>query len=291
MLGHKINKRLILSREIEPDSHPDLSVDEGKNGGGVGSWVHEEKHRYLATYIDAARSAVNSGKFSQWVYIDPFCGPGRMRAKNESMTRPGGAMVAWRQSEISGAAFGKVLVGDIDGEKASACHQRLAAAGCGVKSFVGPADETVQSMIREVPPRALCLVYIDPYNLPLLSFKMIKALAALPKVDFVVHFSTMDLVRNVDAELDPQRARFDEVSPGWRERLGNTYNKTRLPAAFFDDWHAAVKGLGFTFSKGVPLIRNDDQREIYKLVFFARHDLPLKLWGDVSRDATRSLFD
>lgn len=200
-------------------------------------------------------------------------------------------MVAWRQSEISGAPFGKVLIGDIDDQKALACHQRLAAKGCNVMSFVGPADETVQSMIHEVPPRALCLVYIDPYNLPLLSFKMIKALAALPKVDFVVHFSTMDLVRNVDAELDPQRARFDEVSPGWRERIGSTYNKTRLPAAFFDDWHAAVKSLGFTFSTGVPLIRNDDQHEIYKLVFFARHNLPLKLWGDVSRDVTRSLFD
>lgn len=283
------NARLILSRLIEPDTHPDLVVDRGKHGDGVGAWVHTEKHRLLATYIDAARAAATSGKYSNWIFIDPFSGPGRMIAKGETVTRPGGSMVAWRQSQISKTPFSKVFIGDIDGQKSAACEARLRATGCPVTTFPGPAADTAIQMVRAVPPRSLCFVYIDPYNLALLSFEMIQTFARLPKVDFVVHFSTMDLLRNVAQELDPERARFDDVSPGWRQRLGNVSNSS-LPVAFFDDWNAKVAALGFKFSKAVPLIYNDDNREIYKLVFFARHALPIKLWSDVARGPNRELF-
>lgn len=285
-----MNKRLVISAPPEADTHPHLFVDEGKNGVGVGQWVAQEKHRYLSTYIDAARAAAKSKYFSEWVFIDPFCGPGRMRQRGETLTRPGGAVVAWRQSQFSGAPFGTVMVGDIDPVRSGACESRLTALGARVKRFDGPATETVLEMVKAVPPRALCLVYIDPYNLALLSFSMIEALAKLPKVDFVVHFSTMDLIRNVAAELDPERARFDEVSPGWRDRMSGTANQS-LAVAFFRDWYERVKGLGFEFSQAMPLIMNDDQREIYRLAFFARHPLPNDLWADVARDPNRGLFD
>lgn len=286
----KQNKRLILSHPPDPDSHPELIIDRGKHNDGVGSWVHGEKHKLLATYIDAARAAATSGKFNHWVFIDPFCGPGRMQSRGESFTRPGGAMVAWRQSQISGAPFSKVFVGDLDKQRVAACASRLSAASCPVQAFHGPAAETAIEMVRAVPPRSLCLVYIDPYNLALLSHAMIAEFAKLQKVDFVVHFSTMDWLRNVGMEMQPDRARFDEVCPGWRERLAGVSNSS-LPVAFFDHWHQQIRSLGFEFSKAMKLIYNDDQHEIYKLVFFARHNLPLKLWGDVARSETRDLFN
>lgn len=285
-----MNKRLVISSIPEADTHPQLFVDEGKNGDGVGQWVAQQKHVYLSTYIDAARSAAKSKHFSQWVYIDPFCGPGRMRQRGESFTRPGGSVVAWRQAQKSGAPFGTVMIGDIDPVRSKACEMRLKTLGASVMRFDGPATETVLEMVKAVPPRSLCLVYIDPYNLALLSYAMIETLASLPKVDFVVHFSTMDLMRNIDAELDPDRARFDEVSPGWRGRIGGLA-KQSLPVGFFEDWNTQVKALNFQFSKAMPLVLNDDQRAIYRLVFFARHELPIKLWGDVARDRNLSLFD
>lgn len=285
-----MNMRLVISAAPEADPLPNLDVDRGKNGDGVGQWVAQQKHMYLSTYIDAARAAAKSKYFSEWVFIDPFCGPGRMRQRNESTTRPGGSVVAWRQSQASGTPFGKVFIGDINPIKREACEARLRALGAPVQSFLGAAEKTVLDMVRAVPKNALCLVYLDPYNLELLSYSVIETLATLSKVDFVVHFSTMDLIRNVAAELDPERARFDEVSPGWRQRLGGVANQS-LAVAFFDDWYKKVKTLNFEFSKAMPLITNDDQREIYKLVFFARHDLPIKLWADVARDPNLSLFD
>jgi len=285
-----VNKRLVVNAAPEADPLPHLFVDEGKNSEGVGPWVAQKKHMYLSTYIDAARAAAKSKYFSEWVFIDPFCGPGRMRQRNEKITRPGGSVVAWRQSQASETPFGKVFIGDIDPIRNKACEARLKALGAPVRRFDGPADATVFEMVKAVPQGALCLVYLDPYNLALLSYSMISTLAKLPKVDFVVHFSTMDLFRNVAAELGPERKRFDEVSPDWRQRLSGVANKS-LPVAFFDDWFKKVKELDFEFSTAMPLITNDDQREIYRLVFFARHDLPIRLWGDIAKDPNRSLFD
>lgn len=282
-----MNKRLILSRPIEPDSHRQLVIDLGKNGDGVGDWVHLDKHRMLATYIDAARSAANSPRFSHWVYMDPFSGAARMRVRGETLTRPGGAMVAWRQSQISGASFDRVFVGDLDEEKLAACEARLGAAGAPVTAFPGPAEITVHKMVAAVPPRSLCLVYIDPYNLSLLSYEMIAAFAKIQTADFVIHFSTMDWLRNAANERNPTRARFDHVSPGWRERLKDVSDSS-LPVALFQDWYDRIVALGLTSARAMP-IYNNDSHEIYKLVFFARHPLPLRLWGEVSRPAQMGL--
>jgi three-Cys-motif partner protein len=268
---------------IDPDPCPALPVELGPNGEGVGKWVPEQKHTLLAKMIGGTRAA--RGKWGQRVLIDPFCGPGRIRVKGESFTRDGGAMVACRQAASYKVPFTSVLVGDLDPERAEACGERLRAIGSPVKQFIGPANETVRDMIKEVPKGALSLAYIDPYNLEYLAFSIIEALATLRNIDFAVHFSTMDLHRNVDMELDPLRARFDDAAPGWRGAMGaRNLSKGNLPQEFFLYWMMLVKGLGFEFSKEMPLVRGNRNEPLYRLVFFSRHQFPNKIWSDVARD-------
>jgi three-Cys-motif partner protein len=274
---------------LEPDPRPDLVVERGPQNSGVGRWVPEQKHMYLTKYVDGTREAAK--KWGQRILIDPFCGPGRIQVEGESLTRDGGAVIAWRQSQYSGAPYTRMLIGDLVAERALACEARLSALGAPAKAFTGPAEETVHRMIEHVPRTALCTIYLDPYNLELLSFDIIKALSALKAVDFAVHFSTMDLVRNIEFEFDPQRARFDGTAPHWRERMdfqGNS--KSRGPGLFFEYWVALVKALGFTVSHSMPLITNNTNHGIYRLVFFSRHELPNKIWGEVARGPNRELF-
>lgn len=273
--------------EAQEDPRPDLLVESGPHGKGVGPWVPNVKHTLLAKYIGAAYAAMN--RWPERVFIDPFCGPGRILVAGEAGTRDGGSVVAWRQSRRCDAPYTRMLIGDLDSERLVACHSRLAALGAPVQAFEGKADDTVRAMVRSVPKGALCLAYLDPYNLSLLSLDMIRALAELPRIDFAVHFSTMDLLRNVDAELDPERARFDQVAPGWREALHGV-SKANLPVAFLNYWVELVKGLGFAFSTQMPLVSNHRGHEIYRLVFFARHDLPTRLWSDVAKNPTPDLF-
>lgn len=281
-----MGKRSTFVLPVHPDPCPDLAVERGPSDEGVGWWVPQVKHTYLAKYIDGTRKA--QAKFSERVLIDPFCGPGRIHVKGETFTRDGGAMVAWRQSIASQCPFTSVLVGDLDVDRSRACEARLRAIGAPVQRFDGPAEQTAPQMADTVARGALCLAYIDPYNLECLSFSVIERLARLPYIDFAVHFSLMDLQRNVDMELDPLRDRFSGASPGWRDRLPQHTAKASLPAWFFADWRALITGLGFSVSQVMPLVE-DGGRTLYRLVFFSRHTFPDKIWGDIAKSRNRCL--
>lgn len=271
------------------DCNPDLPIERGPHGRGVGRWVPDEKHHYLKRYLDATREAQK--KFPERVLIDPFCGPGRIQVEGEGFTREGGSVMAYRQSVKSGAPFTKVLVGDIDPGRVRANELRLACLGASVSAFTGPANETVDAMIKAVPPGALALAYIDPYNLEYLSFSIIERLSRLRHVDFAVHFSLMDLTRNIDMELDPKRDRFDHALPGWRTRVPTeALSKSSLPGWFFKDWCDAVEALGLKVSWQMPLITDGKGRSIYRLVFFSRHPLPDRIWNDIARSRNLDLF-
>lgn len=272
--------------DIHPDPCPNLLVEMGPQQRGVGSWVPKQKHTLLADYIGAARGAMQ--KWENRVFIDPFCGPGRVQVEGESITRDGGSLVAWHRSVWGKTPFSHMFVGDLDGNRSAACAARLRASGANATAFTGPAGETVIEMVKAVPQRSLCLAYIDPYNLEFLSMSIIETLAQLKNVDFAVHFSIMDLHRNVDFELDPCRARFDDAAPGWRNALKHC-SKSALPGEFFQYWCKQVEELGLGISTAMPLVYNNTGHPIYRLVFFARHGLPHKLWGDVAKSKNQEL--
>ena len=182
------------------------------------------------------------------------------------------------------------MIGDLDNERASACSERLRAVGAPVRVFNGPADTTVNQIVDVIPKNALCLAYLDPYNLQYLTFSVIEKLATLKHVDIAVHFSTMDLRRNVLMEFNPERARFDLTAPGWRDHIDpNAFIRGDADEAFFNYWCGLVTALGFTISKRMPLVRGDGNRPLYHLVFFSRHSLPNRIWGDVAQGPNREL--
>ena len=273
---------------IQVDPCPHLLVESGPDGKGVGAWVVQDKYRFLHQYLRAARAAL--ARWPERIYIDPFCATGRVQVRGEDFTRPGGAVEAWRALVGTPGQFTRMLLGDLEGSRAGACAERLTALGANATAFSGPAIETVPRMVAEVPRNALCIAFLDPYNFELLDFGMLRTLAQR-KVDLIIHFSTMDVARNADMELDPSRARFDAAAPGWRgQPWAATCNKASLPVAVEGYWQSLVRGLGFEHSAARPLITNDRGRGIYKLAFFARHNLPIRLWGDIAKDRNGALF-
>lgn len=271
------------------DPCPELPVERGTENRGVGSWVAHGKHKLLADYLYASRFAWR--RFGNRILIDPFCGPGRIQVRRESQTREGGAVLACRTLATT-APFTKVLIGDIDPQRAAACEARLRAEDFPAKTFVGPAADTIHAMVSEVPRRSLCLAYIDPYNLEYLDFAILQALNELPKVDLAINFSVMDLTRNADNEMDPDRARFDKAAPGWREHVQDAeISRSGLPLALFRYWLKLVGDLGFMHSEAMPLVTNDRGGELYRMVFLSRHAFPDRIWRDVARGPNRDLFD
>jgi three-Cys-motif partner protein len=274
--------RLIVNRSV-PDSHSGLYVEANEDRCGVGTWVPRIKHMQLCRYIDSAYAAARSPRWpGGWVYLDPFSSSGRIRVVNESETRPGGAVVAWLQSQLSGTPFRKVLIGDLDASRVAACEARLRAAGAPVQSFALPAEESLRAMVEAVPAGALCLAYVDPYKIGVLDFNVFRTLAKL-QVDIIVNFFSSDLRRNIDTVGD-------SLNPGWRDRLQGDMNRASLAAAWFEDWQRQVRNLGFKVSKTMTPVPNGKNSEMYRLVFFAKGQFPVGLWDDVAADPTQDLF-
>jgi three-Cys-motif partner protein len=279
---------MVFTLAYDADPFPNLTVERGRSQEGVGSWVPNVKHTFLAKYIEATRQARK--KFRQRAFIDLFCGPGRIQVKGETMTRHGGSLIAWRHSHLADASFTHCLIGDLDELRTAACARRLRSFDAPVQAFCGPAEVTVEQAVQAVPTGALSLAYLDPYNLQYLTFNVIEKLAALEHVDFAVHFSTMDLRRNVLMEYNPERARFDQTAPGWREHIDPAaFIRGDADEIFFDYWCSLVEGLGLTISDRIPLVRDDKNRPLYHLVFFSRHSLPNRIWGDVAQGPNREL--
>lgn len=281
-----MDRRTYLVRH--PDACEGLLVERGTTERGVGWWVPEVKHRLLADFIEATWGA--RSKFPSRVFIDLFCGPGRVQVEGEDFTRDGGSLVAWRQSQLHPEGqFTRVIVGELKSERVDACQARLSSAGASVVPLKGTASETAEAAFAAVPPSSLCLAYLDPYNLQHLSFSIIETLARLPKIDFAVHFSTQDLTRNV--ELEFERLRFDDFAPGWQRSVDpQKLGKRTLREALFEYWCNKVKGLGFVFSEQMPLIKDEKNRPLYRLVFFSRSAFPNAKWSDVAQGSTRDMF-
>lgn len=278
-----------LRHGADPAAELQLPVERGRQGRGVGSWVPATKHTYLCKYIEGTRNMRR--RWPQRVYVDLFCAAGRIQVEGEGLTRHGGAPLAWLHSQKGDAAFSHCIVGDIDPVRANACGERLRRLDAPVQVLVGPAEQTAADALRLIPRSALTLVFLDPYNLEFLSFQIIERLASLRKVDFAVHFSTMDLRRNVLMEFNPERARFDAAAPGWREHIDPAaFIRGDADDAFFDYWCGLIRSLGFIISDRIPLVRDDGNRPLYHLVFFSRDERPGGIWSDVAQGPNRELF-
>lgn len=254
----------------------------------VGEWALR-KHALIGKYAEAARLARK--QFPHRCYVDLFCGPGRVYVERTMRFEDGSALTAWRASAGHEGAFTDLLIGDIDGDFVRACEQRLGTYGAPVRSFIGPAEETIEQALRLMPPNGLHLALLDPFNLANLKFDLIRRLSTCAHVDIVVHFSANDLKRNLELDFRRSSPRFDAVAPGWRNAITpSELAKWNAPYAFIDYWRSLIGQLGLTIADEAPDFVNSRNGLLYWLFLLYRHPLAGKLWDSFRNTPTRDLF-
>jgi three-Cys-motif partner protein len=255
----------------------------------VGDWSRE-KHDLIAKYIDGTR--LMRRRWPRRTYSELFCGPGRVWYKNRGPFAPGSAVRAWIASRRDGAEFTEINVNDADQVNAAACVERLRVSGIEPHMDSMPANEAAPRILERIGRKGLHLVLLDPFSIGAMPFSLVEGFARHPKVDLIINYSVLDVQRNLLRNMRGDSDEMDRFCPGWREAIEGVHGRRAQRGRVLERWLELLKGCGATYSREMPLVRDARRRvPLYYLIFAAHHDAPVRIWGDVARDAQRDMFD
>lgn len=257
-----------------------IEGDDGLPAEKVGEWV-KDKHDLLCGYIEIThpvRAMYLPPKTGGAAYIDLFCGPGRCFIEDTGEWIDGGAVAAWKASVRSGSPFTRVIIGDADPFRCDAATTRLKALGAPVIPIPGEAKDTAPRVLLAAPPYGLNFAFLDPYKLEALDFQIIRTLAAIKRIDMLIHVSTMDLQRNLDAYAQADPSPFDALAPGWKEVVPVDQSMERVRKDIVEYWRSLVAGAGVATSDDVKLVTGSKNQRLYWLLLAASHKLAHKFW-------------
>ena len=261
---------------------------DGLRALSVGFWSADKTDR-IRRYVHACWAA--RSRFPHRTYIDLFCGPGRVYERFGEDWQDGSAVSAFSQSMQEGGAFTKFIIGDIDPVNLDACAARISKHGGQPIALLGPAQDTVVRALEQANGGGLNLAVLDPFNLNLLDFSVINTLARLKHIDIIVHFSLMDLRRNLITQYRDGGGSFDLVAPGWRIHVpAEQLTKREAPAAFENYWIRLVEQTGLRAAVNRPVFKNGKRAELYRLMLLSRHDLAHKIWNSSTSDSAQRGF-
>ncbi|WP_404421932.1 three-Cys-motif partner protein TcmP [Thalassospira australica] len=269
-----------------------IEADDGLPASGVGTWV-SEKHNYLQRYLDISRAARNkflSGRAQSATFVDLFCGAGRAKIRNTEDWVDGSAVAAWKISLAGGAPFTAIYIADINPTLRSACAERLRKLGAPVIELEGNAIEAAKKYAEVVNPYGLNFAFIDPFSLGTLNFEIIRTLSKLKRIDMLTHFSKMDHQRNLESNLSSEKSEFDNLVPGWREKIDQNRPLTQIRRQIFELWRDMVAEIGMDPSIDVKLITGSKNQHLYWLLIVAKHKLALKFWKEASGSEPQGNF-
>jgi three-Cys-motif partner protein len=252
----------------------------------VGSWAME-KHDYLQRYIEATCAA--RAKFlvstagrpaGGAAYIDLFAGPGMARVRTSGEIIDGSPIVAAKHSV---SPFSRLIFVDREAENANALEARLGALGRQATVICGDSNDKIAEVLDNVPPHGLNIALIDPYDLKTLSFETLRRLAAVKRMDLLIHFPTMDIKRNF-ATSSAYIARFLGTDK-WKDAV----KEARQVVNLIDILRAQLATFGYQQEKVRSLaVKNEHGGLLYHLVFATKDRLGNKIWESIARtDAKR----
>lgn len=208
----------------------------------VGPWA-EEKHARLQKYVDISRAVRR--KFTKGrggaTYIDLFCGPGRARVRETDRIIDGSCFVAADEAIKSKSPYTEVHVADAHEPFVAVATERLRRLGVAVRPYVGPAERTAERVIAVLGRYGLHFAFLDPYDLKSLPFAVIQRLAALERIDMLIHVSAQDLQRNLRRYIQGTQAPLDSFAPGWRQAIDTMNSDATVRGQVLAHWLKLIR--------------------------------------------------
>jgi three-Cys-motif partner protein len=266
----------------------------------VGKWA-VRKYKLVRYYSSLFATAMRD-KWDCRVYIDLFAGAGRARIADTNTIHPASPMLALDVPH----PFDKYIFCDIDAERLEVLQERVTTAFPGVDAafILGDCNASIEDIMREVPApgkalKVLSFCFVDPYRMGNLSFATMETLSRL-YVDFLVLIPAyMDAHRNQPKYIKPKNVRIERFLglPEWRQLWADEQSPSyRFGSFVVDQFGRQMTRLGYRYTglkDTIEVRRQPKGLALYRLAFFSRHPLGLKLWKQALRytDEQMTLFD
>lgn len=243
-------------------------------------WWSADKHHFLARYTDAFTTAMKDKPWNGLHYIDLFAGAGVERVRSKGLS--------WGSPLIASHArfpFKKLHLCEMDKEKAAALQTRVKKfrPNANDQFLVGDANERIGEVVADIPRKALCLAFLDPYGLHL-DYETVRALSRM-RSDLIIFFPVeLDVIRNCEAYYwDNPKSRLDAVlgpDSEWRRVILESAPERR-PQALVELYIKQIGKLGYVHFEREPI--PSSSAPLYRLIFCSKSTVGLTIWRGVSR--------
>lgn len=269
-----------------------VSDDDGLRTREAGDWTADKLwfwHRYVNI---AAKAMVGKPGWEGGVfYVDLFAGPGVCTLRDSGTRIPGSPLIAAHAPK----PFTRILLAELDPNAAAACRVRMdkTDAASSYRLFEGDCNTRIAEIARDIPRRALTLVFADPSGLDI-DYETVASLSRRGNVDLLILLAdAMDAVRNLAHYMEPgsKMDRFLGPDSGWRERLKGLRGAA-LRQALRSLYEKQLRRLGYQHFAHKTI--RGERGPLYKLVFASKHELGLDFWHKAARkhrSGQQDLFD
>lgn len=276
-------------------------IDDGLPVRASGDWA-QDKLFYVKHYIDTFEKSMQNSKWRSRIYIDLFAGPGKCKDRKTNEYFLGSPLLALTTEY----PFTTYFFGDMDNANIETLKIRSEATSIKRDSIcflVGDANDTVNEVTREIRKidkpyipdlwPSLSLAFLDPNGVEELKWNIIAELAQMKRMDLIIHYSQQGverLVKNsVNSNNETALDRFYGDN-GWRD----IYTKNKNSAGGYhrpliNYYKSKLKQLGYVEVKDdeeiwtEPLMRNQKNAPLYRLLFASKSELGVKFWKDITK--------
>lgn len=250
----------------------------------------EQKHRLLTYYASLFAKSIRD-KWDSIVYLDLYSGPGKAIIDGTSRIVNTSPLLVLELED----KFDKYLFCDEDNNNVNALKHRIAKEHPELNTHVieGDINDKTNEVIKEMPtPRSdykvLGFCFLDPYRMKNLKFSTLKRLT-VRYMDFLILIPTgMDAKRAEQYYVQANNQTVDLFlgNTDWRNRWKIEKTKKKDFGDFIiEEYNNSMKSIGFKcldVADTVP-VRNEKNRIIYRLAFYSKDNLGIKLFKESSK--------
>ena len=256
---------------------PGQNAQVGSDGLPVlvqGPWSKDKLH-----FVSYFSTLFNGGMKNHWrtrAYVDLFAGPGRCIDRETGVEYDGSPLLALECR----TPFTHLFFNDIEDSFVSALmtRQERRHPDSNVEYFNLDCNQAAQKIAAQLPPGALTLAFIDPWNYEL-GFNSLAYLGGRQATDLIVTFHTTAIKRNAHQEIAAVDDFLDDRD--WKTRYWASHGDVSRPPTLelIDTYRSRLRDrLGYTqFGDPMP-IRNSNGAPFFYLLFASKHPRGLDFW-------------